>query len=278
MKFLSPLIVLMALLPGFADAQTSAEAELTRLKELAAAGAIAPARVREAETVVADARDEEVLNRTLYAKLAPEEFGEQQAADMLAAAQRLIDRQAARLQHEQDLIAAGVKGKIGVEAAQQDLANRQKTLELARGRAKLIAEIGEMARSEAAAEIAGAVERAAESQSMLSAPVAERYDGNGAMLTPKDVRELTLAFEKEFSHPMPVSARGETAVHRALGFDHRGRIDIAVEPDGFEGKWLRQHLTGRNIPFYAFRAAIAGKATAPHIHVGPGSVRIRSAD
>jgi len=75
-----------------------------------------------------------------------------------------------------------------------------------------------------------------------------------------------------------VSARGETAVHRALGFDHRGRLDVAVSPDSSEGKWLREYLAANSIPFFAFRAAVAGKATAPHIHVGPESTRIRFAD
>ncbi|MEO8027430.1 MAG: hypothetical protein ABI823_13205 [Bryobacteraceae bacterium] len=278
MKWLCVCIVLFSLSSAVAQTPTVAEQELARLKELAALGAIAPVKVREAESVVADARDEATLSRTLYAKLTPEELNEQQSKDMLAAARSLIGRQQERVDHERQLIAAGVTGKSALDAAEQDLANRKKTLELAEGRAKLIDEIAQMARAEAAAEVAGAADRAAEFQSAAFANVAEKYEGNGAMLTPKDIRELTLSFEKEFSRPLPVSARGETAVHRALGFDHRGRLDIAVEPDTTEGKWLRQHLTEKNIPFYAFRAAIAGKATAPHIHVGPGSVRIRFAD
>jgi hypothetical protein len=77
---------------------------------------------------------------------------------------------------------------------------------------------------------------------------------------------------------MPVSARGSTAVHRAMGFDHTGRIDVAVNPDAPEGVWLRKYLDTQGIPYYAFRAAIAGKATAPHIHIGPGSTRLHVTD
>ena len=73
---------------------------------------------------------------------------------------------------------------------------------------------------------------------------------------------------------MPISANGETSVHRALGFDHRGRVDVAVMPDQPEGIWLRHYLEAHNIPFYAFRSAIAGKATGAHIHIGPGSTRL----
>jgi hypothetical protein len=75
-----------------------------------------------------------------------------------------------------------------------------------------------------------------------------------------------------------VSARGATATHRALGFDHRGRVDIALNPDQREGVWLLNYLKRLKIPYYAFRAAVRGKATAPHIHLGPPSLRLRTAD
>jgi hypothetical protein len=82
------------------------------------------------------------------------------------------------------------------------------------------------------------------------------------------------AFRRHFGKPMPVSARGETAVHKAMGFDHRGRVDVALQPDGAEGSWLRQYLIEQGIPFYAFRQAIPGKATGAHIHIGPSSTRL----
>ena len=68
---------------------------------------------------------------------------------------------------------------------------------------------------------------------------------------------------------MPISALGQTAVHRALGFDHRDRIDVALNPDQPEGIWLRQYLESNRIPFFAFRTSVRGKSTAPHIHIGP---------
>ena len=276
MKSLCLHFAVLLALPLFAQDPVAAEAELARLKQLAAVGAIAPARVREAEAVVADAQDQAVLSRTLYAKLGPEEFSEAQAKEMLAAAQRLIDRQQERVNHERVLAEAGVAGRSALDGAEQDLQNRRKTFELAESRANLVNEIAEMARSEAA--IATLSEQAPESSIVGFTGVSQHFTGNGAMITPKAIRQLTLAYEKEFSKPMPVSARGETAVHRALGFDHRGRLDVAVSPDSSEGKWLREYLAANSIPFFAFRAAVAGKATAPHIHVGPESTRIRFAD
>jgi hypothetical protein len=42
--------------------------------------------------------------------------------------------------------------------------------------------------------------------------------------------------------------------------------------------WLRAYLAAKEIPYYAFRAAVPGKATGAHIHIGPGSTRLRAAD
>jgi hypothetical protein len=67
---------------------------------------------------------------------------------------------------------------------------------------------------------------------------------------------------------------GETAVHRAMGFDHRGRVDVALAPDAPEGEWLRAYLMLKRIPFFTFREAVPGKATGAHIHIGPQSVRL----
>ena len=68
---------------------------------------------------------------------------------------------------------------------------------------------------------------------------------------------------------------GETAVHRSLGFDHRGRVDVAISPDQPEGVWLRHYLTDNHIPYFAFRQAVPGKATGAHIHMGPMSTRLK---
>jgi hypothetical protein len=47
-------------------------------------------------------------------------------------------------------------------------------------------------------------------------------------------------------------------------------------PDAPEGVWLRDFLTRNRIPYFAFRHAVPGKATGAHIHIGPGSSRIRN--
>jgi hypothetical protein len=121
---------------------------------------------------------------------------------------------------------------------------------------------------------APAVESALPDDSELFFQGMEHYEGDGAFDEAQDLPPLELAYSSKFDRPLPISAEGETEVHRALGFDHRGRVDVAIVPSAPEGVWLRQYLQLRKIPYYAFSRAIPGKATAAHIHIGPGSTRL----
>ena len=100
----------------------------------------------------------------------------------------------------------------------------------------------------------------------------ERFDG-AAAFTEADLETMERAFQEHFGKPLPVSARGDGPVHRAMGFDHRGRFDLAVSPLQPEGVWARRYLTEKHVTFFAFRSAVPGKATGAHIHVGPASTR-----
>jgi len=102
----------------------------------------------------------------------------------------------------------------------------------------------------------------------------ERHDG-AAAFTDADLGRMEQAFREHFGTPLPVSARGGSAVHRAMGFDHSGRFDIAVSPSGAEGVWASGYLTEKHATFFMFRGAIKGKATGAHIHIGPPSARAR---
>ncbi len=80
-------------------------------------------------------------------------------------------------------------------------------------------------------------------------------------------------FWKRFGRELPISAYGQTPTHDALGFDHRNRIDVAVNPSSPEGKALMQYLREHAISFIGFAGAVAGSATGAHIHLGPPSGR-----
>jgi hypothetical protein len=100
----------------------------------------------------------------------------------------------------------------------------------------------------------------------------ERFEGAG-IFGELHFRRVQKAFEAKFGRPLPVSAQGQTELHNALGYDHRGRVDVALHPDAPEGHWLREYLVKEQIPYFLFRAAMAGSATGPHFHLGPPSRR-----
>ncbi len=249
--------------------------EIKRLEELVAAGAVAPARLLEAKQNLADGEDSAVLNRTLYGKISIEEFTEQQSAEMIAAAERRVTRQQERVARQKNLIENGVAARSEVEPAIAELDARKAVVALARSRATLFAELVDMANAEQMAMSAAALPPPTSPSE--PAPMVERYQGGGRF-NDVDLKHIVLEFEKEFAKPMPVSAKGETAVHKALGFDHRGRVDVGLNPDSSEGQWIRRFLAINKIPYIAFRRRIAGQATAPHIHIGPPSPRLASAD
>jgi hypothetical protein len=273
----SILLVLVSSLALVADdspAVTRARQDLDKARELVTAGVLAPAKLAEAQAALDDATDEAVLDQTLYGEIQIEDLDELQAANMVGAAERRLDRQQKQIGRAEELVAGGVMARGELAGLESELARRQKALDQAKDRAALLTDIVETANAEALA-----AEEAIAAVDTIPVPEVrkpeERVDGDH-VLQPGDIKALTLAFEKQFDKPLPVSARGSTAVHRALGFDHTGRVDVALSPDSAEGVWLRTYLDDKDIPYYAFRVAIPGKATAPHIHIGPGSTRLRS--
>jgi hypothetical protein len=81
-------------------------------------------------------------------------------------------------------------------------------------------------------------------------------------------------FSSKFGRSLPTSAVGQSATHNHLGYDHRNAVDVALHPDSTEGRALINYLQGQGIPFLAFRGAIPGIATGPHIHIGSPSHRL----
>jgi hypothetical protein len=268
-------VALLAQSPSSPDL-VAAKAEIARLESLVAAGAVAPARLIEARHSLADAEDAATLARTLYARIALQDFTEAQGNDMLAAAKRRVARQTERIEHKKQLIEAGVASRTELQPLLMELESRNTVVKLATGRARLLNELVDMARAEELAASLAAEEDAA-SIAARGGPIVEFFQGSGKF-NDGDMKRITLEFEKEFSKPLPVSAKGESAVHKDLGFDHRGRVDVGVSPDSEEGQWMRRFLAVNRIPYIAFRRSIAGQATAPHIHIGTPSPRIAPAD
>jgi hypothetical protein len=240
-----------------------ARLDIQRLRALAEAGAIPRSQVEQAEDALGDAQDMSVLRRTMYGQ----DITEEQSAEMVAAAQRRLDRRQKQLDRVRGLVDSGIAAKNDVEPLADQVGFARTEYELAVSRDKLTHELAEMARAEQ-------VRLARPGQDSAGAARASvRFDGAGAF-TPAQFEQVSAAFVHRFSKPLPVSAMGETAVHRAMGFDHRGRVDVALNPDQPEGVWLRQYLEARRIPYFAFWQAAPGKATGAHIHIGPESTRL----
>jgi len=249
-------------------AQTPGERELSRalsnveeLRKQVEAGVVPRIKLEQAEELLADAKDADLLGRTLYGKdLTPE-----QSSEMEAAAARRLFRRKTNVEKLQTLIDAGALPTAALDRPNEELQWAQKEYELVVTRSDLVAELASMARREQ------------EADEVAPGPVMERFDGDGSFTT-ADFKRVLLAYEKHFHKPLPISANGHTAIHRAMGFDHRDRVDVALSPDTEEGSWLREYLEASDIPYYAFRSSVPGKATAAHIHMGPPSNRILRTD
>jgi hypothetical protein len=241
-----------------------ARAEIERVRSLVEAGAVPRLELDRAEAQLLDAEDAAFLRTTLYGG----DLTEAQADDMIAVANRRLERRKEALARAKQLVHEGVLPPVGLTSYVEEFDRSRKEVDLAESRARLTWELAEMARLEEEAE------RQMERQPYQTYAAMDKFTGDGAFSV-SQLQLITVEFEARFSRPLPVSALGETAVHRAMGFDHRDRVDVALHPDQPEGLWLRQYLTSQRIPFFAFRRAIPGKATGSHIHIGPSSTRIQ---
>jgi hypothetical protein len=269
MRFLSGLILLVC--ATCVSAQTGdppevmrAKAGIERLRSLVDAGVVPPVQLARAEAALADAEDEALLRRTVYGN----ELTDEQIDEMLAAAGRRVDRRTQALEEGRKLVDSGAASLLSLSPLMEELDAARKERDLAESRARFTRELAQMARAEELLE-----------SKLNHSPqevheLADRYDGDG-IFNMSTFARVELDFEKQFGKPLPVSAMGETAVHRSLGFDHRGRVDVAIHPDQPEGRWLLEYLVEKHIPYFAFRQAVPGKATGAHIHIGPMSTRYK---
>jgi hypothetical protein len=253
-----------------------AQQEISRISDLVDMGALPRIRLDQARQQLADAQDDATLAQTLYGDLPLNDLTDKLADDMIAAAQRRVDREQARLDQVKKMVDDGLEAQYALHPILEELSMRQTTLDLARSRARLMSDMAGLAKLEQS--IAESQDAARTEGADFVTEGMEHFEGNGVFREARDLQPIETAFAKQFARPLPISADGETNLHRALGFDHRGRVDVAVAPNTPEGIWLRGFLKARQIPYYAFTHALPGRATGAHIHIGPGSTRLNAAD
>ncbi len=100
---------------------------------------------------------------------------------------------------------------------------------------------------------------------MTGATVLRSTSGNWSL---KNIDKVQQFFSTSFGRPLPISTLGQSATHNRMRWNHRNSVDVGVHPDSAEGRALMVFLQESNIPFLAFRGAIPGVSTGPHIHIG----------
>jgi hypothetical protein len=264
----SGLILLVCAMAVLAQTATDpevarAQIELNRIRAMVETGAYPRSQLQKAEAAVADAQDAAIIRKSIY----DQELTKDRADELVAAASRRFERRKKAFDDAKNMVDMGVMPSQSLTSPLQDMDFARKEYDLADTRAKLAQQAIDMAEAEGALQ-AQLAEHPSEMPNLV-----DRFDGDG-IFTPQILQRVETAFASHFGKPLPVSANGETAVHRALGFDHRGRVDVAVHPDQPEGVWLREYLMEHRIPFFAFRQAVPGKATGAHIHMGKMSTRL----
>ena len=191
-----------------------------------------------------------------------------------------VNKATEQLAELRGLVEEGLVARVELEAGEQKLAELRSQLEATR---KQIADSDQkisaiQTEQESAKEVAAAPKsqvRLVSKQYAAFSPTATilRFSGVGAWSL-GSLSSVESFFRNTFGRSLPTSAVGQSATHNRLGYDHRQAVDVALHPDSAEGKTLINYLQSHGIPFLAFRAAVPGVATGPHIHIGRPSSRI----
>lgn len=176
------------------------------------------------------------------------------------------------LTKSKELFDAGLISKKAVEAAEADVA--QKKDKVADVNRRMVGADSQIADTllEADAEAKFAKSRPVPRGGMVTSASFIRYNG-AAVWVLSDAWKVQQFFLSTFKRPLPVSVFGQGAIHDRWRLDHHNAMDVSLQPDGAEGQALLNYLRSNGIPFLAFRQAIPGTATGPHIHIGRPSHR-----
>lgn len=170
------------------------------------------------------------------------------------------------------LLEEGLIAKAQAEESEHALAlEKQKVAETRRQMTNADAQIaGVLVETAADEEIAKNLRFA--KQSLIRTAAFTRYTGSGGWNL-SDAWKIQRFFSDTFNKQLPIAVFGQGAIHERWRLDHRNAMDIQLHPDGAEGRALLDFLQKNGIPYSAFRSAIPGTATGPHIHIGRPSHR-----
>lgn len=196
--------------------------------------------------------------------------------ELLALREKGFERESAWVERLRRLYAGGLVSRRELEDSEGSLAEgsaRIKEVRLQLEGAEHF--LAEALVEDDAPEAASARPLRAASRGVVLKTALVRFEGSGNWLLSDAVR-VEGFFAERFGRRLPVSAYGQSDLHTRWGFDHRNSLDVGLHPDSPEGQALVAYLRSAGIPFIAFRSAVPGSATGPHIHVGRPSHRMRA--
>ncbi|HEX8747902.1 MAG TPA: hypothetical protein VF717_11940 [Pyrinomonadaceae bacterium] len=255
--YLLPLLVVAALLlllpPSAATAQKRRKAQ--------------PQAARETKS---PAKDEAAKSRDEFVRLT-EEY-KKSLQELLTFYERDLKRAEEKSSKLKELYSQGLIARRDVEDGEQAIRDAQAKIAEARKQMRAADEqVAQMVvEAKAMEEMArGAVPAKGK---LTQTTTYIRFSGAGSWLISESWK-IQQFFLQRFGRQLPVSAYGQSALHNRWGLDHRNAMDVGIHPDSPEGQALMQFLRANGIPFAAFRGAIPGSATGPHIHIGLPSHR-----
>jgi outer membrane efflux protein len=177
-----------------------------------------------------------------------------------------------KLELSRTLLAEGLISKLQVEENERALASEKaKVEETRRQMTNADAQVaGIFVENEAEKQLAKNLRLAR--QSLVRTSSFTRYTGSpGWGLS--EAWKVQRFFSDTFKRELPIAVFGQGPIHDRWRLDHHNAMDIQLHPDGAEGRALLEFLQKNGIPYLAFRSAIPGTATGPHIHIGRPSHR-----
>lgn len=203
------------------------------------------------------------------------------SSELLTIQEGEVTKAMAELDELRVLVADGLVAKAELETGEQTLAGLRAQLEATEKQIAdsdhMIVEIHEeqeLAKTQAAIAERVPLRLVSKQYGTLSRTATVLHNNGVAAWSLAGLSGIQSFFSATFGRPLPTSAVGQTATHDQLGYDHRSAVDVALYPDSSEGRALMNYLLAQGIPFLAFRAAIPGVATGPHIHIGTPSHRL----
>jgi Outer membrane efflux protein len=177
-----------------------------------------------------------------------------------------------KLEQSRKLFAEGLIPRAQLEESERALTEAKSEIaKIQRDMANADAQAaGIYAETEAEREIAKNLRLAR--QSLVRTASFTRYTGAGSWVI-AEAWKVQRFFSDTFNKQLPIAVFGQGAIHDRWRLDHRNAMDISLHPDSVEGQALLNFLQKNGIPYLAFRAAIPGTATGPHIHIGRPSHR-----